>query len=270
MIALAVRSAARCAPNAMTKYIVGSIPSGCLRSGDGRLRSISPQLRPRPATSESLSRKLRIRSMWLRGPVIRIPFVIWFHHTSQWTGPISADRFRILWMCRDPSGACLPPSPVGPIIRHVTRLWSSILAALLLSGCAGEEIRRLPGEPARSVEFRVEADSPSAPGAVSLPLPDGQPILLSPEAVIRNADIKRVRVSRDRNGGFAIELSLKPQAAARLHRETETHIGRRMAILLDGRVVSAPRINSAIAESVLINGDFTREQAMNTARALAP
>jgi preprotein translocase subunit SecD len=43
-----------------------------------------------------------------------------------------------------------------------------------------------------------------------------------------------------------------------------------MAILLDGRIMSAPVIRSKISDRVRIDGDFSREQALRAARALAP
>lgn len=46
---------------------------------------------------------------------------------------------------------------------------------------------------------------------------------------------------------------------------TRTHIGQPMAIVLDGRVLSAPTINAAIHDSGTISGSFTQDEAESLA-----
>ena len=49
--------------------------------------------------------------------------------------------------------------------------------------------------------------------------------------------------------------------AQKLHAATERNIGKRMAILIDGEVVSAPVVREPIAESAVINGNITKAKA---------
>ncbi len=58
------------------------------------------------------------------------------------------------------------------------------------------------------------------------------------------------------------------EAARRFEQVTRQHIGEPMAIVLDGQVVSAPTIQSAIGASGTITGNFTQEQAQDLAIAL--
>jgi len=71
-------------------------------------------------------------------------------------------------------------------------------------------------------------------------------------------------------GGGRWEISFDFDAAGsqRFGEATEANIGRLMAIVLDGRVESAPRINGAIYGNGVISGDFTREEAIDLSISL--
>ncbi len=75
-------------------------------------------------------------------------------------------------------------------------------------------------------------------------------------------DPARIIVRQDQVGKFMIEFALKPEAKQIFADYTSTHIGQVLAIVLDGRVISTPVIQSAITEgSGVITGNFTEESA---------
>ena len=141
--------------------------------------------------------------------------------------------------------------------------------AVVLIGCRESSIRRSPGDPTAVLEFRIETSSQLTPAAVSFPDPSGKPILLQPNAVLRNSDIQSV-VVEESHGRFTVGLRLVPSAAERLSRETTGNVGRRMAVLIDGKVVVAPVIAGAIASQARIDAGFSREEAYRVAHSLAP
>ena len=151
----------------------------------------------------------------------------------------------------------------------MTRLSLLFISATLFLGCRDSSIRRAPGDPVALLEFRVEAASANLPGVASFPDPGGHPILLRPEVVIRNADISSVEVEQSK-GHFSVGLRFIPSAAARLERETASNLGRRMAVLIDGKIVVAPLIRSAISSQARIDAHFTRDEAFRIARSVAP
>jgi len=66
--------------------------------------------------------------------------------------------------------------------------------------------------------------------------------------------------------GFQVNFSFDQNGARRFANLTRDNIGRRFAIVLDGRVVSAPVIQTPITQgSGRITGDFTPEEANNLA-----
>lgn len=63
-------------------------------------------------------------------------------------------------------------------------------------------------------------------------------------------------------------FNLNPQGAEKFGALTGANIGKPLGIVLDGRVVSAPRINSQIRDSGQIEGGFTQEQAQDLSTVL--
>lgn len=76
-------------------------------------------------------------------------------------------------------------------------------------------------------------------------------------ASISGRDLKGAYPSRDENGRPAVSFNLTADGAQRFGRVTEQNIGKMLAIVLDGRIQSAPRINGRITDSGIITGGTT-------------
>ncbi|MEZ4708606.1 MAG: protein translocase subunit SecD [Caldilineaceae bacterium] len=74
--------------------------------------------------------------------------------------------------------------------------------------------------------------------------------------ILRNAN-----VGRDRLGRPQIEFVLTSEGSSQFFDYTSTHVNRQLPIVLDGRVLSAPNINSAIRDNGVIEGSFSQEEA---------
>jgi SecD/SecF fusion protein len=85
-------------------------------------------------------------------------------------------------------------------------------------------------------------------------------IYLHDGAVVTNSDIASARVVAGDDGTFSVALEFTGDGAAKMRRASERHIGRLIAILIDGDVVMAPTIRSPIGPSAMITGDFTRSE----------
>jgi preprotein translocase subunit SecD len=87
-------------------------------------------------------------------------------------------------------------------------------------------------------------------------------------AVITGRDLKNARPSRQQLGGNAVTFFLTPAGAEKFGEATGKNIGRRLAIVLDKRVQSAPTINDRITDTGQITGSFTVEEANDLALVL--
>jgi SecD/SecF fusion protein len=79
--------------------------------------------------------------------------------------------------------------------------------------------------------------------------------------------IERARAVQD-PGGFEVAFQLKPAGGKIFSQVTRENIGNRLAIILDKKLMSAPRINSEIGENGVITGDFDMREAMELANVL--
>ncbi len=71
-----------------------------------------------------------------------------------------------------------------------------------------------------------------------------------------------------RGAGWTISLTFEPDGATTWGQYTASHIGKNAAFVLDGEVVSAPTINSAIYGTTEISGRFDQTSAQNLASVL--
>lgn len=92
--------------------------------------------------------------------------------------------------------------------------------------------------------------------------------LVRKEAIITGRDLKNARMGIDENNAPDIEFSLNPNGTTKFKRATGRNIGRRLAIILDGTVYSAPNIEGQIGAEGRISGRFTTEEADDLAKVL--
>ena len=85
--------------------------------------------------------------------------------------------------------------------------------------------------------------------------------VLKRAAAVTGRDLKNARVDRDKFNQPAVMFFLNAAGAVKFAKVTGENVGKRLAIVLDKRVQSAPVINSQIKESGIIEGNFTAEKA---------
>jgi hypothetical protein len=91
---------------------------------------------------------------------------------------------------------------------------------------------------------------------------DGRTIYLQRTAVLTNGDIARAEVVEGTAPGtFGVAVEFTAEGAAKIFQVTQRHLGRPIAILLDGNVALAPIVRSPIRSSATINGHFTKAEA---------
>ena len=120
------------------------------------------------------------------------------------------------------------------------------------------------------LEFKLVDDSPVRLDAeLKGKVPDGYelsdykntPVLLHKEASLIGSDLDESYAGVDEIGLPAVNLSLTNDGRVKFGQVTEKNKGKLLAIILDGKVMSAPRINEPIwGGKAIITGNFTPDE----------
>lgn len=100
---------------------------------------------------------------------------------------------------------------------------------------------------------------------------DKEPLLLEKKAVLTGDAISNAEVRFDQSSFNepVVSLEFNPDGAKKFAEITAANVGKRLAIVLDSKVQTAPRIKEAIPSGqAVITGRFTPEQAQDTALVL--
>jgi preprotein translocase subunit SecD len=115
-----------------------------------------------------------------------------------------------------------------------------------------------------AVRFEVRlAEDQAAAGLDAARVPKSNRVIyLHRDAIVTNADIASSRVVPGATPSeFWIDVRLNDAGAQKMREATTNHIGRPVAILIDGDVVAVPTVKSPISAAAMISGDFTRADA---------
>ena len=151
--------------------------------------------------------------------------------------------------------------------RRVRAVAAIVALALVATAAAAVGSRFWsPAVSVQAAEVRFEvrlAEETSAPGLREAAIPDSiRTVYLHEDVVITNGDIVQAQVVQgDAPSTFHVAVTFSPEGAGKMLRATEHHIGRPLAILIDGKVVMAPVVRGAISTSAVISGDFTEAEA---------
>ena len=155
------------------------------------------------------------------------------------------------------------PARVKEIIRTTAQLQFKIVEA----GPAATEdavLSSLPAGIGRDSVVVLPGDARDQFGRVT----GRQFYALNKSVPVTGRDLKTARVQKGQLGEPIVGFSLTPEGGRKFGQLTETNVGRNLAIVLDNRVRSAPRINSKIEDEGIIEGSFTPQEASDLALIL--
>ncbi|MGA9657614.1 MAG: protein translocase subunit SecD [Asticcacaulis sp.] len=141
-----------------------------------------------------------------------------------------------------------------------------------------EQLKRIIGQTAKlTFQMVDETVSPSdlaagriPPGSEALPDEGSGTMLVVRKAVLVSGNsLTRANVGVDQNQRPAIDFAFNGEGARKFGDVTARNIGHRFAIILDGKIVSAPVIQGAITGgSGQITGNFTAQEASELVNVL--
>ena len=115
------------------------------------------------------------------------------------------------------------------------------------------------------VNGQVQGGMDIVPGVASAGDPAAGTVyyLVRKAAAVSGKDLRNARPTIDENNQPAVSFTLSNDGAKRFGTVTSENIGRQLAIILDGHVQSAPRIETRIGADGRITGSFTQEEVQN-------
>ena len=152
-------------------------------------------------------------------------------------------------------------APPARAQRPRRRIVVAGVLALALTGTVAAYWSRAAVDVAAAVRFEARlAEQIPGPGLREVSLPGS--IYLHQETIVSNSDIARAEVVQGTGvSRFNISVTFTAEGAAKMLKATQGHLGRPVAILLDGDVVMAPVVKSPISGSAMITGNYTRTEA---------
>ena len=136
-------------------------------------------------------------------------------------------------------------------------------AESIAEGLSGDQTGKIKFEPGKiNFQLRLASYEKVEGWKIGLiPGPPKTPVWISPQVALTNADIARAWPQADADG-FVVGFMLTEEGSLKLARLTKSHVGEFVAIMLDGRVYSAPKIMDEITGGrAMINGNFTEKEA---------
>lgn len=141
-------------------------------------------------------------------------------------------------------------------------VWTMTALVLIVGGVTMATVRALPleigalaqtGAPSRMV-IRLAETAPAA-GLREVDVPgSSDKVYLHAMPLATWEDVSLVKIINDGNSQFGVALTFERAAASRMASATAAHIGKPLAILLDGRVVSVSTLKTPIGDSAMITG----------------
>ncbi|MFP5068321.1 protein translocase subunit SecD [Pseudonocardia nantongensis] len=162
-----------------------------------------------------------------------------------------------------PGGGGAAPSPSDPrVAAEVNQLReqrqsadpATQAQALLALDCSGQDPLQGYDDPTRPLVTCSE---------------DGSTKYVLAPSFIEGTEIDSAQAQQDPNGGgWVVSLTFKSAGAETWGQYTSQNIGKNVAFVLDGDVVSAPSINQPIYGQTQISGQFNQERAQDLAQTL--
>ena len=159
----------------------------------------------------------------------------------------------------------LVPAPARRVLLTAA---AALIGAVIVIGLLVNSYRASVQAAVR-FEVRLAEMQPVAGLIVARAEDSGRMIYLHSEMIVTNDDIAQSWVVQDGPDRFGISVELLEAGAQRMRLATAAHLGRPVAILIDGEVVAAPVIRGVISNSAMISGEFTRAEAERIAEGIA-
>ena len=160
-----------------------------------------------------------------------------------------------------------------PMVVSVLAMFAAIIIAIMVTSSMWPRTGSL-AQAAVRFEVRLAEDQAAAGLQAARVGSSNRTVYLHPQIVVTNNDIERSGViAGDTPTHFWIDVRLNAAGTEKMRQATANHLGKPVAILINGDVVTAPTLKSPIGAAAVISGDYTQADAQRIAggmRGAAP
>ena len=139
------------------------------------------------------------------------------------------------------------------------------LLSLMMCLCLACATRHEAGAPCPVIEMSAVTDTPTD-SSKTVTLNDTTTILMSRTPLVATGDITGATASQT-GDQWVLNFTVTDDAAKRVHEFSKQHVGKNLALVVDGKVHGTPRIAGAIIGGYRIGG-FNRGDAERLATAI--
>jgi preprotein translocase subunit SecD len=126
-----------------------------------------------------------------------------------------------------------------------------------------------PDDKKPTVEFRLAEQTPADGLTEAKVLGTENKVYLHKTAALTAADIVSAEVKVDQKTlDPIIDIRLTEAGTKKIGKLTEDNIGKLLAVVVDGKVISAPVIRAKVGEHAVITGKFTKAEAEKLAAVI--
>ena len=141
------------------------------------------------------------------------------------------------------------------------------LLSLMICLCLACTTRHEAGAPCPAIEMSEVADT-HTDSTKTVTLNDTTTILMSRTPLVATGDITGATASQTEDQ-WVLSFTVTDDAAKRVHEFSKQHVGRNLALVVDGKVHGTPRIAGAIIGNRYRIGGFNRADAERLATAIS-
>jgi preprotein translocase subunit SecD len=134
--------------------------------------------------------------------------------------------------------------PIGP----------AFVALVCLAGCDAIYNPRRPLAKTATLDLYVVSASPTPRSKKAVDPATNTPIFLTTPAIITAADVATIQRSEDSPELLSITINLTPTGATKMAAATATPAGMRVAFVVNGTLISAPKLMSPLSNSFRVTG----------------
>ena len=134
----------------------------------------------------------------------------------------------------------------------------------------GTDAGSVENNPKSTTAFSIAVDDSAEGGLEETVGNTDKKIYLFQSINVTDDDILSANVVTDANGRSAIEISFSEAGARNMALITAKNLGKRLAVFVGGKVISAPKIQERISAKAVISGRFSQQEAQRIALAVAP